>query len=88
MKILIGDNFSSHFDPETVALARQNKVYFSSLHPNSTHLMQTLCVAFFRAMKTTWRQTLDTWRIESRVKDSIPKEHFPTLLNRLFRNAK
>lgn len=84
VKILIGDNLSSHFDPETVALARENNIYFSSLPPNSTHLTQPLDVAFFRSMKTTWRQILDTWRIESRLKGSIPKEHFPTLLNRLW----
>lgn len=83
-KILIGDNLASHFDPETVKLAKENNIYFSSLPPNSTHLTQPLDVGFFRPFKAAWRNILDKWRVESRSKGSIPKQQLPLLFNRLF----
>ena len=52
--------------------------------PNATHLCQPLDVAVFRGVKQQWRDILSKWRIESRVRCAIPKEHFPTLISRLW----
>lgn len=41
-------------------------------------------MAVFGPMKKRWREILETWRKESRYPGSIPKEHFPILLNRLW----
>ena len=54
------------------------------LPANSTHVMQPLDVAVFAPMKKKWREILDKWRSESKSSASIPKEYFPTLLNRLW----
>ncbi|XP_071959534.1 jerky protein homolog-like [Antedon mediterranea] len=87
-KLLIGDNLASHFSPEVVTAAKENNVYFTALPPNSTHLTQPLDVAVFRPMKVVWRNILDNWRKTSRRQGTIPKEVFPTLLNRLWNKVK
>ncbi|KAB0803107.1 hypothetical protein PPYR_00077 [Photinus pyralis] len=46
--------------------------------------MQPLDVSFFAPMKRKWREILDLWRKECRRKGSIPKEHFPSIVNRLW----
>ena len=51
--------------------------------PNATHLCQPLDVAVFRGLKQSWRSILLKWRVESRIKGAIPKEHLPTILNKL-----
>ena len=50
-KVLIGDNLSSHMNPDVVKACEENNIVFICLPPNSTHLMQPLDIAFFRAMK-------------------------------------
>ncbi|XP_065642689.1 uncharacterized protein LOC136074311 [Hydra vulgaris] len=57
-KILIGDNLSSHFSMESVKLCKDNDISFIFLPANSTHLTQPRDVAFFRPLKSTWRQIL------------------------------
>lgn len=83
-KVVIGDNLASHFSPRVVEAAEENNIYMTPLPANSTHLMQPLDVSFFAPMKRKWREILDSWRKECRRKGSIPKEHFPRLLNRLW----
>lgn len=83
-KIIIGDNLASHFSPLVIEACEQNNIYMTPLPANSTHLMQPLDVAVFAPMKKKWREILDKWRSESKSSASIPKEYFPTLLNRLW----
>lgn len=82
--ILVGDNLASHFAPSVIQAAQENDIYMCPFPPNATHLMQPLDVAVFGPMKKKWRAILDSWRRESRYPGSIPKEHFPILLNRLW----
>lgn len=79
-KALIGDNLSSHMDPEVLQLCNQNDVDFVCLVPNSTHLCQPLDVAFFRPMKTAWRAVLSEWKLQNLRLNTVPKDMFPTLL--------
>jgi len=58
------------------------------LLPNATHLLQPLDVAVFRGLKIEWRQILQKWRKESRMKGSIPKNHFPAMLAKLHARQK
>lgn len=83
-KIIVGDNLASHFSPTVIQACEDNNIYLTPLPPNSTHLMQPLDVAVFAPMKKLWREILDKWRKETRSSGSIPKEYFPTLLNRLW----
>lgn len=82
--VLIGDNLASHFSPKVIQSCQENNIYMTPFPPNATHLMQPLDVAVFGPMKKKWRQILNDWRKESRYPGSIPKEHFPTLLQRLW----
>ncbi|KAJ2937287.1 hypothetical protein O0L34_g19527 [Tuta absoluta] len=79
-KVLIGDNLSSHFDDDVIAVCEANNISFVCLVPNSTHLCQPLDVGFFRPIKTTWRQTLENWKKSHLKATTVPKESFPSLL--------
>jgi len=87
-KVIIGDNLSSHFSPNVIALCKKHNVRFLTLVPNSTHLCQPLDVAVFRPMKVLWRAMLTGWKIESRSIGTIPKATFPSLLARVFCHLK
>ncbi|KAB0801489.1 hypothetical protein PPYR_05843 [Photinus pyralis] len=81
--VVMGDNLASHFAPEVIKTVQDNNIYFTTLTPNSTHMLQPLDVGIFAPMKKQWRKVLDQWRQESRRKGTIPKEQFPVLLKRL-----
>ncbi|XP_065653068.1 uncharacterized protein LOC136080380 [Hydra vulgaris] len=86
--LLIGDNLASHFSPEVIEATIQHDIKFVTMPPNATHLCQPLDVAVFRGLKQSWRTVLSKWRIESRIKGAIPKQHMPTLLNKLVNTLK
>ncbi|XP_060810031.1 uncharacterized protein LOC132904125 [Amyelois transitella] len=79
-KVLIGDNLSSHLDEQVIKLCSENDIDFVCLVPHSTHLCQPLDVAFFRPMKTAWRQVLTNWKMQNAKLSSVPKDTFPHLL--------
>lgn len=81
-KVLLGDNLSSHIDDEVLRLCSENNIDFVCLVPNSTHLTQPLDVAFFRPMKSAWRQTLTAWKIQNSRLAAVPKDTFPHLLTK------
>lgn len=81
-KVLIGDNLSSHMDPEVLQLCNENDIDFVCLVANSTHLCQPLDVAFFRPMKTAWRAVLSEWKLQNLRLNTVPKDMFPTLLKK------
>lgn len=81
--VVIGDNLASHFSPEVIKTALENNIYFTTLTPNSTHMMQPLDVGIYGPLKKQWRKVLDSWRKESRTRGAIPKPQFPMLLKRL-----
>ncbi|KAB0790140.1 hypothetical protein PPYR_15537, partial [Photinus pyralis] len=83
-KLVVADNLASHFTPVVVSMCKENDIYFTTIPPNATHLMQPLDVAFFKPLKSYWRNVLESWRKESRCKGSIPKQQFPSLLSRLY----
>lgn len=79
-KVLVGDNLSSHLDDEVLRLCSEYDIDFVCLVPNATHLIQPLDVAFFRPMKSAWRQTLTTWKLQNPRLPTVPKDTFPYLL--------
>lgn len=79
-KVLLGDNLSSHLDDEVLRLCREYDIKFVCLVPNSTHLTQPLDVAFFRPLKSAWRQTLTSWKMQNPRLCTVPKDTFAYLL--------
>ena len=57
---------------------------FTTLIPNTTHILQPLDVAVFRPTKIVWRSILNNWRMESRSTGCIPEDAFPQLLSRVY----
>ena len=54
--ILFMDGHSSHYCPDTLALARENGIIIFMLPPNTTHLTQPLDKVFFGPFKQHWRR--------------------------------
>lgn len=84
-KVLIGDNLSSHINPDVIKACEENNIVFVCLPPNSTHLTQPLDIAFFRPMKLKWRTLLSNWKRgeAARTRSVMPKDVFPRQLKEL-----
>jgi len=79
-KVLIRDNLASHLSINVIKLCQINEVKFVLLPPNSTHLCQPLDLAFFRPLKSAWRNVLDKWKKKNR--GVLPKSEFPQMLKK------
>lgn len=86
VKVVIGDNLSSHFSPEVIQLCREHDIIMVCLPPNSTQLTQPLDVCFFRPMKIIWRRLLFAWKtgVHGRRNKTLQKSDFPRLLKKLY----
>ncbi|XP_065671384.1 uncharacterized protein LOC136089338 [Hydra vulgaris] len=85
VKVLLGDNLSSHISPKVINACEKNEILFVCLPPNSTHITQPLDVAFFKPLKTAWRRIITEYKDSPAgcTKTSLEKQHFPELLNKL-----
>lgn len=85
VKVMIGDNLTSHISPRVIQLCEQNNIRFICLPANSTHLTQPLDVAFFKPLKVAWRKVLTEYKqcISGSKKTTLDKEDFPALLKKL-----
>ena len=52
--ILLLDGHSSHYNPEAIALAAEEKIIIFCLSPHTTHVAQPLDVSFFGPLKQHW----------------------------------
>ena len=86
--VLIGDNLGSHFSTSVMQKCMARDTFFICLPPNATYLCQPLDVAVFRPGKISWKDILETWRLESRYMDNFPKIVFPSLLYKLVTRLK
>ena len=83
-KVLMGDDLSSHINPQVIQACSENNLAFVCLPPNSTHLTQPLDVAFYRPMKIARRKVLSEWKRKSPNQSSaMPKDKFPQQLSLL-----
>lgn len=85
-KVMIGDNLSSHLSDRVMSACREHNIRFILLPPNSTHLCQPLDVAFFKPVKSAWRDVLLDWKQKN--KGCIPKDQFPRLLRQTLEKVK
>lgn len=82
VKVLLGDNLSSHFTSDVLNLCPEIK--FKCLPANSTHLMQPLDVAFYAPLKKYCRMILLEWKKkDGRYIPALRKDYFPKLLSKL-----
>ena len=83
-KVLIGDNLACHFSLDVIRACRDNEIRFTTLIPNSTHMLQPLDIAVFRPLKRLWRKVLEDWRRDSRSRKCLTKACFPDKLKKVF----
>ena len=82
--ILLFDGHGSHLTYSSVVAAKAAQIEIICLPPNTTGALQPLDVAVFKGMKSEWRKIVNNFYWETHH-TAIKKEHFPTLLNKLFR---
>ena len=84
VKVLLGNNLSSHISPKVIEACEENEIKFVCLPPNSTHITQPLDVAFFKPLKTAWHKIITEYNDSpaGRTKTSLDKQPFPELLNK------
>ena len=63
--LLLMDGHSSHYCPETIRSAAQERVILFSLPPNTTHLTQPLDKAVFGPLKMFWRQACHNFIVKN-----------------------
>lgn len=83
VKVVIGDNLSSHINVEVLKACCENNIRFVCLPPNATHLTQPLDVTYYGPMKREWRKVLTSWKERNKTLTSLPKDQFPKLLKQL-----
>ena len=62
--ILLLDGHSSHYCPETIKLAAEEKVIMFALPPHTTHITQPLDKGCFSPLKVVWRQVCHEWCVK------------------------
>jgi hypothetical protein len=62
--LLLLDGHSSHYCPDTIRLAAQEKVILFTLPPNTTHLTQPLDKGCFAPLKAAWKQECHQYVVE------------------------
>ncbi|CAD6216234.1 GSCOCG00011304001-RA-CDS [Cotesia congregata] len=77
--ILYIDGHSSHLTMAVSDFCREKQIVLIALHPNATHILQPLDVAFFHPLKVAWRKVVTDWRMNNNG-NKITKENFTTLL--------
>ncbi|XP_044003732.1 MFS-type transporter clz9-like [Aphidius gifuensis] len=63
--ILYIDGHTSHMTLELSKFCKKKNIILIALHPNATHIIQPLDVAFFLPMKKVWKEVVRDWRAEN-----------------------
>lgn len=84
VKVIIGDNLSSHLNVEILRTCQKLNIRFVFLPANTTHLTQPLDVGFFRSLKAAWREILTNHKVQNPQSSTLNKNYFPILLSQLF----
>ena len=86
--LLVYDGHGSHLTYQTIKAAREQSIIIICLPPHTSHAMQPLDVALFKAVKTQWKEILSVFYRESRNKRGVDKAMFPKLLAKLWPRLK
>ena len=78
--ILLLDGHSSHFNPEAIAVAAEEKIVIFCLPPHTTHVAQPLDVSFFGPLKQHWAKVCNDY-ISDNPGRVVTKFQFSSLFN-------
>lgn len=76
--ILYVDGHSSHMTLPVAEFCMNHQIELIALFPNATHLIQPLDVALFHALKSSWRDCVNDWRVKNQK--NLRREDFAPLL--------
>ena len=74
------DGHSSHFNPEAIAIAVEEKIIIFCLPPHTTHVAQPLDVSFFGPLKQHWAKVCNDY-ISDNPGRVVTKFQFSFLFN-------
>lgn len=77
--ILFVDGHSSHLTIELSNFCLENLIELVSLYANSTHILQPMDVAVFKALKAAYKKMVQKWRQENDLQP-LTKYHFAEVL--------
>lgn len=84
--LIIYDGHSTHMTISIIELAREQNITILKLPAHTTHLLQPLDLAVFKAVKTAWDQRLVKWQRHN-VGRKLPKNMFSQFIAEIWRDA-
>lgn len=88
--ILFIDGHTSHISLQTSQFCEEKQIILVALCPNATHLIQPMDVAVFKPLKSAWRKTVHSWRLEKLENGEPPvlkRKDFAKLLHEVIDKA-
>ncbi|TGZ53738.1 Uncharacterized protein DBV15_12772 [Temnothorax longispinosus] len=77
--VLYVDGHSSHCTMPLSEFCRDHQIELIALYPNATHILQPLDVAVFHPLKSSWKITVNKWRLDHDG-DRLTKDKFAPVL--------
>jgi hypothetical protein len=62
--VLFVDGHSSHLTYSLSEFCSENGIHLVALHPNATHIIQSMDVAVFRPLKVYWKQAVRLFKVK------------------------
>ena len=85
-KLLFMYGHESHFSVKFFELARENDIHIICFPGHSSHKLQPLDVGVFKSVKTSWKQVLHEYFLQSNF-SNVAKSDFPCLLKKIYENV-
>ena len=82
--VIVYDGHNSHITYDTMKIANDNQIIVVCLPAHTSHAMQPLDVAVFKAVKVQWKKILFDYFQEFRARRAVDKSKFGFLLGKLW----
>lgn len=81
--LLIYDGHSTHVQPAVLEIAKEHNITIIKLPPHSSHLLQPLDLAVFKAFKDKWDSAMVKWQ-RSNYGQKLSKKEFSVLVGQIW----
>ncbi|XP_044012267.1 MFS-type transporter clz9-like [Aphidius gifuensis] len=83
--ILYIDGHACNMTFELTKFCQKKSIVLIALHPNASHIMKPLDIAFFNPMKDIWKNIVQEWQTENNG-ESLKRELYSSLLKEAIEN--
>lgn len=83
--LLIYDGHSTHVQLSVIEKAKENNITIIKLPAHSSHLLQPLDLAVFKAFKDRWDEKMVKWQ-RLHIGEKLPKKEFAVLIGEVWEN--